>query len=138
MPTREWAPRRYPVRYAVPPGKWPLLNGLFIGGCVERGDGSSFRRRAHAHNVKGTAYYGWICIRSARRVMTATGRPSTLFLHEYAHLMTPDHGHDAAWRAAITGLGRPAEAERMRRRRKDLTPGDGRLMLDGHRQARPE
>lgn len=43
--------------------------------------------------------------------------------HVNAHLITPNHGHDAAWRAAITALGRPAEAERMRRRRKPLTSG---------------
>jgi hypothetical protein len=123
----------------VPPrGEWLGLVGVFVGGCVDRGDGSSFRRRAHAHNVTGGSHFGWVCIRSAGRVRTASGNPSTLFLHEYAHIVTPNHGHDAAWRAAITALGRPAETERMRRRRKDLTPGDGRLMLDGHRQARPE
>lgn len=71
-----------------------ILKGIFLGGCVERGDGSSFRRRAHAHNYKGTAQQGWICVRSRKRVMTKTGKPSELMLHELAHLLAPNQPHN--------------------------------------------
>lgn len=69
---------------------------LFVGGCVERGDGSSFRRRAHAH-VEGQ-HKGWICIRSWRRVLGSTGRPSRLVWHEVAHyLVGPSNWHNKTW-----------------------------------------
>lgn len=69
---------------------------LFVGGCVERGDESSFRRRAHAH-VEGQ-HKGWICIRSWRRVLGTTGRPSRLVWHEVAHcLVGPRNWHNATW-----------------------------------------
>ena len=108
------------------PHSMPEVVGIFVGGCVERGEGSSFRRRAHAHNTRGTRHFGWICIRSARRVLAPSGNPSTLLLHEYAHILAPNHGHDEAWRKAITALGRPAEANRYRRPRNHLTTLDGR------------
>ena len=61
--------------------------GVFIGGCVKRGDGSSFRRKAHAHCYTGYPYRGWICIRSPKRVYTdGTGQLSTLVWHEVGHI----------------------------------------------------
>lgn len=69
---------------------------LFVGGCVERGDGSSFRRRAHAHVVGQDK--GWICIRSWRRILGSTGRPSRLIWHEVAHcLVGPSNWHNKTW-----------------------------------------
>lgn len=116
------APGAYPTMAGrTGPVVLPGLAGIFIGGCVQRGPGSSFRRRAHAHNRRGDAFFGWVCIRSARRLLAPSGKPSTLLLHEYAHILTPNHGHDEAWRAAITALGRPAEAKRYRRPRNPLT-----------------
>lgn len=88
------------------------IAGIFVGGCVERGVGSSFRASAHAHNHTNDKDYGWICIRSQKRVLTPSGQPSTLLLHEYAHILTPNQGHTAKWRECLTKLGRPAEAQR--------------------------
>ena len=71
---------------------YPQFLGLFVGGCVERGDGSSFRRKAHSHCVKGYLAYGWICVRSVKRLyIQGTNRPSLLMWHELAHLLCDEH-----------------------------------------------
>uniref|UniRef100_A0A6H2A006 Peptidase n=1 Tax=viral metagenome TaxID=1070528 RepID=A0A6H2A006_9ZZZZ len=64
------------------------VRGIFVGGCVERGDGSSFRRKGHAHGDPGyeLRWTGWICIRSAKRLWTPSGKPSQLLWHETAHI----------------------------------------------------
>ena len=79
--------------------------GTFVGGCVERGDGSSFRRRAHAHCFDGDPHKGWICVRSPKRLRMANGKPSMLMLHEMAHILTPNHWHDDVWRSKVRELG---------------------------------
>lgn len=78
--------------------------GLFVGGCVERGPGSSFRRQAHAHAHPTSARWGWVCVRSWRRLLTASGAPSQLLLHELAHVIT-GQGHTDRWRAEARALG---------------------------------
>ena len=76
---------------------------LFVGGCVERGDGSSFRAKAHAHVVG--QYKGWICIRSWRRVLNPKGRISVLVWHEVAHcLVGPSNWHNGTWRRMLQRL----------------------------------
>ena len=98
------------------------FKGVFVGGCVERGDGSSFRAKAHAHNTlyikvgssivkdehgnpKAWKHFGWICVRSAKRLYTRPGQPSNLMWHELCHILTPGHSHDDVWRAKAREYG---------------------------------
>lgn len=108
------------------PFDWPGVAGVYVGGCVAT-DGGRFRRQAHAHNQRGDRHFGWICIlsqrklygqtRSADGVWTPTDRPSRLMWHEYAHILTPSHGHDDTWRAMMHRLGQPLPARYKKRKR---------------------
>ena len=108
------------------PSNWKEVRGIFVGGCVERGEGSSFRAKAHAHSrTKYPAYFGWICVRSLKRigkyVINEDGTleiitPSQLLWHEYAHILTPNHGHDDVWRKKMKELGQPLRAQYIKRR----------------------
>ena len=79
-----------------------VLTGVFVGGCVDRGDGSSFRAKAHAHTTR-FPNPGFICVRSAKRLYNAQGKPSLLMWHELAHLLV-NQGHTAPWREAMRSL----------------------------------
>jgi hypothetical protein len=79
--------------------------GTFVNGCIKRGDGSSFRARAHAHNDPIYPCYGWICVRSVKRVfIKGTNKPSKLMLHELAHILSKS-GHDKKWAKKVKELG---------------------------------
>jgi hypothetical protein len=83
--------------------QYPEFRGVFVGGCIDRGDGPSFRAKAHAHTKE--PHKGWICARSAKRLyVPGTDRPSKLMLHELAHILT-GHGHDDTWRREVRRLG---------------------------------
>ena len=79
----------------------------FIGGCIDRGVGSSFRRQAHAHNSKTDPEFGCLCFRSIKRIgqyhqianddgsiTIVVDKPSRLLLHEYAHILAPNQCHN--------------------------------------------
>ena len=111
--------------------------GTFVGGCVERGDGSSFRAKAHAHNEpyvkvfgnivkddhgnpKTWGCFGWICVRSAKRLYTRPGQPSNLMWHELCHILTPGHSHDDIWRAKAREYGVYIGKRYAKQRRADM------------------
>jgi len=100
---------------------WSQVKGIFVGGCVERGVGSSFRAKAHAHCFLQDPYFGWICVRSAKRLGEVQGheitKPSALLWHEYAHILTPNHYHDDAWRATMKVLGQPVPEQYKKKKR---------------------
>lgn len=81
--------------------KHPLaVKGVFVGGCVKRGDGSRFRAKAHSHDSNSFLDFGgWICFLSAKRL---TARE--LVLHELAHILAPG-GHNDKWRAKVLEIG---------------------------------
>lgn len=73
--------------------------GTFLGGCVERGEGSNIRRSAHCHNHGKQAqkhngkYGGWICIKSSKpEKCVENGKLTPLFKHELAHLIAMARG----------------------------------------------
>ena len=72
------------------------FRGVFYDGCIERKEGSSFRRKAHAH-TKG-AYAGWICFRSIKRVY------SSILQHELAHIITRQ-GHTRKFYECVRSIG---------------------------------
>ena len=100
--------------------RWPVYQevvGVFVGGCVDRGEGSSFRAKAHAHTGSNGRNYHWICVRSIKRVgdyvLNASEgwdgdvtKPSRLMMHELAHILT-DHGHDDIWRKKMREMHQP-------------------------------
>jgi hypothetical protein len=110
-----WLANGYGVQPYPDFEKYPEFKGLFVGGCVKRGIGSSFRHQAHAHNYLKDPLLGWICVRSPRRLCTASGKPSQLMLHEVAHLLCTGHGHDDLWRATARSLGYRLQAHERKR-----------------------
>ena len=78
---------------------------VFVGGCVSRGDGSSFRSSAHAHSSK-CKDAGWICVRSKKpeTLRLPDGEPTNLMKHEYAHILV-DEGHTKKFWETLYKLG---------------------------------
>jgi len=82
---------------------WPVA-GVFVGGCHRRDVGSSFRAAAHTHTR--TEPVGWICVRSPKRVLGPSGKPTRLLLHEVAHVLAPKASHGSkAFIAALASVG---------------------------------
>ncbi len=73
------------------------LKCVFLGGCIKRGEGSSFRAKAHAHIIG--EHKGTICYRSAKRL-----HQKKLGLHELAHIIS-ECGHTEKWRKVCKDLG---------------------------------
>jgi len=94
--------------------------GTFVGGCIDRGDGSSFRAKAHAHCCPDDPLeqnQGWICVRSVKRLRMATGRPSMLMLHELAHILAREAWHNDKWRSKVRELGGRIEEQYLKKTR---------------------
>ena len=113
---REKANAFYRRINVVPPRGWNCT--IFIGGCIERGVGSSFRASAHAHNNKKSDRFGCLCFRSIKKlgeydvVENLDGttdiiitKPGQLLMHEYAHLLAPNQGHNKTWLNRLRELG---------------------------------
>lgn len=83
--------------------RWPQelkreeVKGVFVNGCVDRGDGSRFRRKAHAHTEGKNK--GWICLLSIKRLVEPM-----LIKHELAHILT-NEGHTDKFREKLLELG---------------------------------
>src|SRR6267142_943204 len=88
-----------------PYAKFPEVKGVFVGGCVEHGDGSSFRRIAHAHTSGPDK--GMVCVRSPKRLwhMDGAPKPSLTMVHELAHIVT-NQGHTDKWRKSYKELSK--------------------------------
>lgn len=86
---------------SLPRAAWvvdhPGLRGVFVGGCVERGVGSRFRAKAHAHT--SGEHRGWICFLSNRWL-----GERMLWLHELAHAVMRE-GHTRRWREFLLQIG---------------------------------
>lgn len=85
---------------------------LFVGGCVARGVGSSFRASAHAHTSEKDKFKGWICVRSKNpdTLRLIDGEPTNLMKHEYAHILTGEGHTDRYWRV-LASIGGYMERE---------------------------
>lgn len=81
---------------------FPLVAGLIEhaereGPCKEYENWG--RVLAHAHVAPEEAY-GWICVKGPlSNLFNEAGKPTSLFLHEYAHLLNPVGGHDQEFTA---------------------------------------
>lgn len=100
------------------PHSMPQIKGIFLGGCVAKGVGSSFRAQAHAHNHKDDPHCGWVCFRSIKRLgkyemveqddgtaLITISKPGSTLIHEWAHILVPNQGHTDRWRAKMRELG---------------------------------
>lgn len=85
---------------------------VFVGGCVERGEGSSFHASAHAHTTPSDKFHNWICVRSKqpRAVHNYCGEPTNTMLHEYAHILTGE-GHTKKFWTMLANIGGFMERE---------------------------
>lgn len=79
--------------------RYPEIKGIFCGGCVERGEGSAFRRSAHAHTGKLDENRGWICLRGPKNL-----KSKNLMYHEAAHIIT-GQGHTLTWMKKYVEIG---------------------------------
>jgi len=105
----------------VPFPEFPLCR-VFVGGCVERGEGSSFRASAHTHISH--VYKNWICVRSKKpeTLRLRDGEPTNLMKHEYAHVLTGE-GHTRRYWLTLARIGGYMERESyFGHQRKDFIP----------------
>lgn len=90
------------------PKHMPEIQGLFVGGCVADGVGTTLHVRgkvviAHAH-IGSMPFKGWVCYRNPQVFQDPANE--YVIWHEYAHIRT-NQGHTDKWRAMMTKLGQP-------------------------------
>jgi len=97
---------------------YPEVWGIYVGmGCVSAESPLEWRGIwAHAHNDVEDEWYGWLCFDKPSRVLTKTGRPTQVLLHEIAHLRVPGQHHTKKWRQTLTLMGGRREAEKYERK----------------------
>lgn len=99
------------------PDDMPGVKGVYVGGCVDRGVGRLSLKTscpaAHAHNNRRDVHFGWVCFQTPDYF-----RDKELRLHELAHINTPGHGHDDAWRSEMTRMGQTIWPRYQRRQYK--------------------
>jgi hypothetical protein len=82
------------------------FRGVFMGGCIERKEGSSIRRSAHAHGNKKGKYFGWICMKSGKpERFVKNGKLSNLAKHELSHIVSATNDHGKEFCNALIDLG---------------------------------
>lgn len=108
------------------PNLMPEIKGIYVGGCVCDRDGSVFRDHNHvAHAHSGSSpYVGWICFSDASYIVNRVGYVTRTFIHEYAHVLNPCHGHDQAWRDTMRRLREPLEWKYRPRSRREAASLD--------------
>lgn len=95
--------RQGELKMILEKSRWPYdlqreeVKGVFVGGCIDRGEGSRFRAKAHAHTEEPNK--GWLCFLSIKRI-----NEPMLVKHELAHLLT-GQGHTDKWRTKVLQLG---------------------------------
>lgn len=81
------------------------FKGLWVKGCVSRGEGSNIRRSAHTHFQPDDEWKGFICVKGYRRLRQKNGKPTLLIWHELAHVLCgPRHWHDKIWQDTMRTL----------------------------------
>lgn len=106
------------------------VRGVSVGGCVEAigtDRQGAFRRSAHAHNRLGDPWLDWVCFRSAKRVLTPSGKATDMLIHEVAHLIRKG-SHGPGWKKAVIALGAPAEAKRYEAYQARIAAKRGKLV----------
>ncbi len=101
------------------PVDMPGVKGIFLGGCVREGVGSSLDSRgsypiAHTH-IGNIAEKRWICYRNP--VIYRDPAYEYVRWHEYAHVLA-NQGHTDKWRRIMQSLGQPIPPMYARRSRK--------------------
>lgn len=108
--------------YPIPPSwNWPAkIKGVFVGGCVEHGEGiwRTPGMAAHSHLNRGPAQ-NWICLTEDRFLLMVdgSGRPNPVLTHEAGHVVT-GQAHTREWAATVRKMGGivlPQEVEPVRR-----------------------
>lgn len=125
------------IKLTVP--SLPEIRGVVVGGCIDKPRLREAQAlgivTAHCHNNTKDRNFGWICITkdgmTGYQLMDGSGdfdgvvtKPNANVLHEYAHILTPDHGHDRAWMGEMRALGQTVPMHYIRLSRRPKPTGE--------------